>query len=136
MKVIDTRWVRLATGAGVCLVLAACGGGSGSSGTPSGNSGGTDPANAATVNVSAKDFSFELSPADVPSGAVTFAVKNDGATVHDFEVTGNGVEGKTTFIQGGQDDSFTVNLAPGTYEYLCTVPSHKELGMEGTFTVK
>ena len=32
--------------------------------------------------------------------------------------------------------SVTVDLAPGTYTFLCTVPGHAQAGMQGTLTVK
>jgi uncharacterized cupredoxin-like copper-binding protein len=32
--------------------------------------------------------------------------------------------------------SVTADLKPGTYEYFCNVPGHKEAGMDGTLTVK
>ncbi len=32
--------------------------------------------------------------------------------------------------------SVSAELAPGTYTFYCTVPGHREAGMEGTLTVK
>lgn len=132
---LNTWLTRTAAGVGVCALLAGCGGGAASNGgATSGND--AAPSGAGTVGVSATDYAFAFNPAEVPSGEVTFSIKNDGATVHDFAIQGNGVEEKTTYLQAGRDASLTVDLAPGTYDYLCTVPTHKELGMQGTLTVK
>ena len=43
--------------------------------------------------------------------------------------------GETRLIHEGST-STVVNLKPGTYHYFCTVPGHREAGMEGTLIVK
>jgi plastocyanin len=88
-----------------------------------------------TINVVAKEFAFTLAPAQMQAGSITFAVTNEGQAVHDFHIQGNGVEARTTHLEAGQRDSFTLQLPPGTYRYKCTVGGHDNLGMQGTLTV-
>jgi uncharacterized cupredoxin-like copper-binding protein len=45
------------------------------------------------------------------------------------------VLGATPSFQGGSK-SLTLNLEPGTYKFYCTVPGHRQAGMEGTLTVR
>lgn len=62
---------------------------------------------------------------------VTF--KNTGGT-HDFRIEGYDVG--TNVIQAGKSQTFefTADKA-GTFEFYCSVGSHREMGMKGTFTV-
>jgi plastocyanin len=89
----------------------------------------------ATVHVMARDFALSLDQRRLPAGTVTFVLRNDGPLPHDFAVRGNGVDRKTAMIPQGQTQTLTVELRPGTYDYVCTVPGHAHLGMRGTLTV-
>jgi uncharacterized cupredoxin-like copper-binding protein len=85
-----------------------------------------------TVQVSEFEFGFTLSPATVPSGNVTFVMKNAGTVTHNFDVSGV-MAGP--FLNPGESATMTVNLQGGrAYSYLCDVPGHAEAGMKGTFT--
>lgn len=93
-------------------------------------------ANTATVNVVADDFSFSIDTTQAVAGKTAFVVENKGSVPHDFSISGNSVEQKTPMIAPGESAILKVDLVPGTYTYLCTVPGHAMLGMQGTFTVK
>jgi plastocyanin len=92
------------------------------------------PAAANTIQVSGKEFSFNLSTKSVAKpGNVTFDFKNVGHVDHDFSINGK----TTPLTQPGGTANLTVDLTKkGTYHYLCTVPGHAAAGMQGTFTVR
>ena len=48
--------------------------------------------------------------------------------------TNGPVLGKTPVFSGGTKN-FTVNLKPGKYTFYCSVPGHRQAGMQGTLTV-
>jgi plastocyanin len=80
---------------------------------------------------------FALDPADptVAAGEVTITAVNDGATVHNLEVEGNGVEEITEDLDPGQSGELTLDLEPGSYEIYCAIGDHAAQGMEGELTV-
>ncbi len=87
-----------------------------------------------TVSVSEYEFGFDLSTTTVPCGSVTFNQSNTGTVTHNFDLEGvPGGVGK--LIDPGQTASFTVNLAPGRYTYICDVSGHAQAGMIGTLVV-
>jgi uncharacterized cupredoxin-like copper-binding protein len=85
------------------------------------------------VSVAMADFAFALSPREVTAGSITFKVKNVGAAQHDFAIVGNK---KTSVLDSGKTEDLQVELPPGVYEYVCTVPGHAEAGMKGVLTVR
>jgi plastocyanin len=89
-----------------------------------------------TVAISETDFALDPSEATVAAGPVTFDVINDGQTLHNLEVEGNGVEEVSEDIDPGQSTQLAVDLTAGEYVMYCAIGNHRELGMEGTVTVE
>ena len=138
------------------LVLAACGGGAAA---PAGGG-------ATSLNVSTAGEQLQLAPANLTAapGDVKLTFKNgssaqkhnwvlvkggdDVAAKVDEEGVGAGdakgyipddkanILANTKLLNGGESDSITVKVEPGTYSFLCTFPGHYAAGMKGTLTVK
>jgi uncharacterized cupredoxin-like copper-binding protein len=91
----------------------------------------------AAQNVVAKETEFKIALPKIAlhAGQVTFDVQNDGKIPHDLVVEGNGVDAKTPLLDAGQSKTLSVDLKPGTYDLFCSVPGHKEAGMDVKLTV-
>jgi uncharacterized cupredoxin-like copper-binding protein len=85
-----------------------------------------------TVKVNMVEYAFQLSQSSIPSGQITFVIKNSGNEIHNFAILGNRAGAQ---IGPGATETWTVSLPPGTYNYDCDVPFHAERGMVGQFTV-
>ena len=130
------------------IALVACGGSDdNSTTTTSGGGGATAPAGGgggggggSTVQLSADPsgaLSFDTKSLDAKAGNVTIDFDNPAAIQHDVAVEdSSGQElGKSDLIAQSKTTLDLTNLKPGTYTYFCTVPGHREGGMEGTLTV-
>jgi plastocyanin len=143
------------------LALVACGGGGDdNSTTTTAASGGSGTENSSEANGGVKEegssgggggsasaLKFEADPngalaytttsATAKAGKVTIDFKNPQSLTHDVAIESSSGEevGATELIADGSD-STTVDLKPGTYTFYCSVPGHREAGMEGTLTVK
>ena len=74
--------------------------------------------------------------AGVASAETKLEVQVFQSTPHDIAVEGNGVNDKGETVSGGGVSQFQTDLKPGEYAFFCTVPGHREGGMEGKLTVK
>jgi uncharacterized cupredoxin-like copper-binding protein len=91
----------------------------------------TAPAAPKKVAVSETEFKIQLATNGLSAGRYTFELKNDGKIGHDLVVDGPGVDNeKTPVIGSGKTASLTVDLKSGTYELYCSVPGHKQAGMD------
>jgi uncharacterized cupredoxin-like copper-binding protein len=134
----------LAIGAAVAVPIVGCGGSSNdnstsNAATQASTTGGAAATGAGgTVDLSATDFKFDPSGPTVKSGQVTFNEKNDGQVTHSLEI--EDVNGQDKELEGdvspGSNGTLTVNLAPGKYTFYCPIDNHRQMGMEGTITVK
>ncbi|HST34069.1 MAG TPA: plastocyanin/azurin family copper-binding protein [Solirubrobacteraceae bacterium] len=71
------------------------------------------------------------------AGKVSVDFTNSSSLPHNVTIESSGGEqvGATPTFSGGSK-SVSVNLKPGTYKFFCSVPGHRQAGMEGTLTVK
>lgn len=83
------------------------------------------------------ELAYTTTHATAKAGKVTIEFKNPQSLTHDVAIESSSGEevGATELIANGSDTT-TVDLKPGTYTYFCTVPGHREAGMEGTLVVK
>lgn len=109
-----------------------------------------------TVEVTLSDFKIELGKTSAPSGEVTFRVKNDGPSLHEFVVfktdlapdalptdeSGDVAESEEFApvdeiedIEKGDSPELAVELAAGQYVLICNIPAHYRQGMRTAFSV-
>lgn len=78
---------------------------------------------------------FTASQLSAKAGKVTIGFANASPLEHNLTIAqGTKVLGATPTFTGGSK-TLTLDLKPGTYKFFCTVPGHREAGMEGTLTV-
>jgi uncharacterized cupredoxin-like copper-binding protein len=140
LRVTRTALILALVGA-VTLAASACGSSSsaGSSATTvtKATGGGGSAAAGKTIDVTLKDFSIAVaSTGSLAPGTYTFHVTNNGPSSHNLTINGPGVsdKGTPTFAAGGSMD-LTVTLQNGSYDLFCSVPGHKQLGMDTHLTV-
>jgi plastocyanin len=83
----------------------------------------------------AGQLSYDTKQLSAKAGKVTIDFTNASPVEHDVAIAqGSSVAGQTPVFTGGSK-TLTLNLKPGTYTFYCTVPGHRQAGMEGTLTV-
>jgi uncharacterized cupredoxin-like copper-binding protein len=95
----------------------------------------TTTAAPASITATETEFKIALPKSTLPAGSYSFDVKNDGKIEHDLVIEGNGVDEKTPLIEAGDTATLKVDLKPGTYDVYCSVPGHKQAGMDIKLTV-
>jgi plastocyanin len=84
---------------------------------------------------------YEFTPRDATVKRGTqLTVRNDGQIAHNLTIERSGSSGEklagTDSFLGGRSKTLKVDLSPGRYAIVCTVPGHEQLGMTGTLRVR
>jgi plastocyanin len=89
----------------------------------------------------ADEYSFTPKSVTVKAGTskptvVRFVLRNNGSLAHDLHIEKDGSDlGGTPIFGPGKVESGQAKLSPGTYEFICTVGDHADLGMKGKLVV-
>jgi plastocyanin len=88
------------------------------------------------------EFAFQPSDLTVMRGE-TITAETTGSTVHNLTIeegpdpeTPSMELAATPDLQPGDSAELSVDIQPGTYALVCTVPGHREQGMIGTIEVR
>jgi plastocyanin len=83
------------------------------------------------------NLAFTSEKISAKAGKDTINFTNSSPVPHDVVIeddSGKELGGTEVISEGA--DSAEVELKPGTYTFFCSVPGHRQAGMEGTLTVK
>jgi plastocyanin len=128
------------------LALVGCGSSSSgtSSATSSAHAGGASGSAASggghTLNLAANQegvLKFNTSSASAATGKLEINFTNNSPLAHNVTIASasGAVLGATSTFVGGSR-TLSLHLKPGTYKFYCSVPGHRQAGMEGTLTVR
>jgi plastocyanin len=80
-------------------------------------------------------LAYDTKQLSAKAGTVTITMANSSPVEHNFTIAqGSTVLGATPKFTGGSR-TLTLKLKPGTYTFFCSVPGHRQAGMEGTLKV-
>jgi plastocyanin len=132
MRTIDVRRLGAALAVGFALLATACGGGNGDTG---GDTNGTTETG--EIEVEASEFRFQPSNISVAAGEFTVVLENTGSQEHDFLIEGVDDPDAEHLIHAmpGESASGDYELEAGSYTFYCSIPGHRESGMEGSLRV-
>jgi plastocyanin len=93
-----------------------------------------------TVDLSAPEdgsLAFEPDSLQAPAGNVTIKFTNPATVSHDVHIEGDGEDlAASDVVADGETTEAGADLEPGDYTFYCSIPGHREGGMEGTLTVE
>jgi plastocyanin len=136
------RRVTLLAGAAGAIAIAAAGcGGGGGGGSTSGGNAAPAPATGAGTKLSITadpggQLKFDKKTLQAKAGKVTITMANPSQLTHSVAIEGNGVDAEGQVVGPNGTSTASATLKPGTYTFYCTVPGHRQAGMQGTLTVK
>lgn len=112
------------------LALSACGG------EETAPNGGQDGAGATLGVLGTNELQFQPSQLTADAGSVEVELTAEETVPHTFVVEDANGDVEVADAPAGQTDTGSIQLEPGEFTFYCSVPGHREAGMEGTLTVE
>lgn len=86
------------------------------------------------VSATLAEWKIELDPTSHAPGEIEFNISNAGTMEHDLSI--EGLDATSPKLEAGKTISWNAGDVPaGTYAVFCTIPGHREQGMETKLTV-
>ena len=125
----------------IVVALAGCGGGNSDNESSPPPAPATPPAamgGGQTLHLLADPnaLAFNKKTLTAKAGQVTIDMKNPSSTPHNIAIEGGGIDKDGEIVSQGGMSTVTATLKPGKYTFYCSVPGHRQAGMQGTLTVK
>jgi plastocyanin len=80
---------------------------------------------------------FDKTSLQATPGNVRITLSNPSPVPHNISLQGpGGVNAQGATVPHGGSSQVSVTLKAGTYTFFCSVPGHRQAGMQGTLTVK
>jgi plastocyanin len=81
-------------------------------------------------------IAYDKSEGNVEAGTVTIKLTNESSLEHNVAVAqGSRQLGVSPTIKGSETE-LKLDLKPGQYEFYCTIPGHRQAGMQGTLVAR
>lgn len=93
-------------------------------------------AGALAIRADPQALAFDTDELEAEAGSVTIEMENPSAVPHNIAIEGDGVEEEGEVVEQGGVSRVSAELEPGEYTFYCSVPGHREAGMEGTLVVR
>ena len=84
----------------------------------------------------AGELRFDKRELEARAGQVTITMTNPSSASHNVSIEGKGVHEEGETVGQGATSTVRAELRPGEYDFYCSVPGHRQGGMEGTLTVR
>jgi plastocyanin len=81
-------------------------------------------------------LAYEFGSAEAPPGPLTINSVNEASIPHNIALEGAGVDEVGEVVQDGGTSTIEARVRRGEYTFYCSVPGHREGGMEGTLNVE
>ena len=87
------------------------------------------------LSATGAQLAYDTKQLSATAGKVTVSFTNPSPLEHNVTIVqGAKVLGATPTFVGGTR-TLTLTLSPGSYTFYCSVPGHRQAGMEGTLSV-
>lgn len=85
------------------------------------------------MELRADEMSYDPEEIAVPAGDVEVVLHNEGSMLHDVRI-----EDQPLVVEANAGETGTgqATLEAGSYQYFCSLPGHREAGMEGVLEVR